>query len=145
MPRRNRDPYRTHRFLLEITGMEQAGFSECILPEISTDVIEYREGNEPSGIRKLTGLTKYGNIVLKWGLTESMTLSDWYQSVIDGDIDRRDGTVIILNEIGEEAVRWDFVSGWPCKYIPSALNAKASEVAIETLEIAIEGLRRSSI
>jgi len=67
-----RDPYRNFRFRVEIDGITQAGFSECVIGDTTIDLIEYREGSEPTTVRKLSGLTKYGNITLKWGITDSI-------------------------------------------------------------------------
>ena len=65
------DPYRQFRFRVDIDGVGQAGFSECTFADTTTDPVEYREGNEDPVFRKLSGLTKYGNITLKWGITDS--------------------------------------------------------------------------
>lgn len=136
------DPYRNFNFLVEIDGITQAGFSECTGFEISTDPIEYREGGENTTVRKLPGLTKYANITLKWGLTDSRDLYDWYRDVINGKIQRKTGSIVVLDVDGKEKVRWNFKDGWPTKYNPADMNAKGNEVAIETLEIAIEGIER---
>jgi len=137
------DPYRNFNFLVEIDGITQAGFAECSGFELSTDPIEYREGGENTTVRKLPGLTKYANITLKWGLTDSKDLYSWYRDVVRGKIQRRNGSIIVLDVDGAEKVRWNFTDGWPTKYNPSDLNAKGNEVAIETLEIAVEGVERA--
>ena len=67
-----KDPYKNFRFLLEIDGITQAGFREVTVPDSTSDVAEYREGNEPITPRKLPGLVKYGNLTLKWGMTDSL-------------------------------------------------------------------------
>jgi phage tail-like protein len=143
MPSR-RDPYASSRFKLEIKGVTQGSFSECSGFDVTTDPIEYRNGDDEGTMRKQPGLTKYGNITLKWGLTDSTVLWDWRKKVIDGDIQnsRTNGSIVIMDEMGNEAVRWNFTNGWPSKYDPSDLNAKGNDVAIETLEITHEGLRR---
>ena len=139
-----KDPYRNARFKLEIQGIQQAGFSECTVPDATTDAVDYREGTDPASMRKLSGLTKYGNITLKWGLTDSKELWEWRKLVIDGKVKdaRKNGAIVILDEEGNEKVRWNFFGGWPSKYDPADLNAKGNDVAIETLEITHEGLDR---
>lgn len=137
------DPYRNFNFLVEIAGITQAGFSECAGFEISTDPIEYREGGENTTVRKLPGLTKHGNITLKWGQTDSRDLYNWYRDVTNGKIDRKSGSIVILDLDGKEKVRWNFKEAWPTKYNPADLNAKGNEVAIEMLEIAHEGIERA--
>ena len=93
-----KDPYRTFRFLLEIDGIVQAGFSEVTIPDASSEPVEYREGSEPPTVRKLPGLNKYGNVTLKWGITDSMELYEkWWKPVEEGKMgDARKNVAIIL-------------------------------------------------
>ncbi|HFC96902.1 MAG TPA: phage tail protein [Thermosulfurimonas dismutans] len=140
-----KDPYRNFRFLVEIDGIVQAGFSEVTLPDSTQDVVEYREGHEPPVLRKLPGLAKYGNVTLKWGVTDSLELYNWRRLVEQGKMGeaRRNVAIIVLNEEGEPAARWEFYQAWPSKYDAPDLNAKGNEVAIETLEITHEGMKRT--
>jgi phage tail-like protein len=138
-PSRN-DPYKAFNFRVEIDGIQVAGFTECSGLSTETDVIEYREGNERGGIRKLPGLTKFANIVLKRGITKGRELWNWRKVVIEGGVDRRSGTIVLLGEDHAPVARFHFREGWPAKWEGPKLNAKSSEVAIETLEIAHEGL-----
>ena len=139
-----KDPFRNSRFKLEIQGIVQAGFSECTGFDATTDAVDYREGTDPNHLRKLAGLTKFGNVTLKWGLTDSREIWDWRKLVIDGKIKdaRRNASVIVLDDEGNEAARWNFENAWPSKYDPADLNAKANDVAIEMLELTIEGVDR---
>ncbi len=135
------DPYGQFNFLIEIDGVVQGGFSEASGLTTDTDVIEYREGNENHvTARKLPGLMKYNNIVLKRGWTQDRSLWEWRKKVIDGETERANGSIVLLDEGRNEALRWDFREGWPNKWEGPALNGKTSEVAIETLEICHEGL-----
>ena len=140
MAGKRNDPYGQFNFLVEIDGVVQGGFSECSGLTTDTNVIEYREGNEITTTRKLPGLMKYNNIVLKRGWTTDRKLWDWRKKVIDGKTERQSGTIVLLDEARNPAIRWNFREGWPSKWEGPALNAKTSEVAIETLEIAHEGL-----
>ena len=134
------DPYKVFNFLVEIDGINAAGFTECSGLSTTTDVIEYREGNERSGARKLPGLTKFTNIVLKRGMTRSRDLWNWRKTVIDGAVERKSGAIVLLADDRTPVGRFRFRDGWPTKWEGPALNAKSSEVAVETLEIAHEGL-----
>jgi phage tail-like protein len=119
----------------------QGGFSEASGLTTDTNIIEYREGAEQHGTtRKLPGLMKYNNIVLKRGWTSGKELWEWRKKVIDGKTQRTSGSIVLLDEARNEALRWNFREGWPSKWEGPALNAKTSEVAVETLEIAHEGL-----
>ena len=99
MPRQ--DPYRNFNFLVEIDGITQGGFSDCSGFGASTDPIEYREGGENTTVRKLPGLTTYDNITLKWGLTNSTELYDWYRDVVKGEVQRKNGSIIVLDTNGQ--------------------------------------------
>ena len=83
---------------------------------------------------------KYNNIVLKRGWTKDRSLWNWRKKVIDGKTQRAGGAIVLLDEARQPALRWKFREGWPSKWEGPALNGKTSEVAIETLEIAHEGL-----
>lgn len=140
------DPYRNCRFILEVDGINQAGFSEATIPDSSQDPIEYREGNEIPTVRKIPGLIKYGNITLKWGITNSsFELWEWRKQVEDGKMKdaRRAIAIILLDEEGEAQSRWEFREAWPTKYDAPDLNAKGTDIAIENLDIAHEGMIRT--
>jgi phage tail-like protein len=137
-----RDPYKVFRFRVEIDGLTAAAFSEVNGLESETTVIEYRAGTDPNLARKLPGLTKYPNIVLKRGVTQDAELWNWRKRVIDGNVDRRNGSIVLQDDSGQDQVRWNFHNGWPCKLQGPSLNAHGDDVAIETLEIAHEGIER---
>ena len=131
------DPFAGFNFLVDIGG-SIAGFSECSGLTSETDVIEYRTGAEDNHVRKLPGLVKVTNIVLKHGFTNEPDLWKWRKTVIDGKTERRNGTITLLNEARQPALRWHFYEGWPCKWEGPTMNAKTNEVAIETLNICCE-------
>lgn len=144
MPTGNRvDPYRGYNFLVELDGITRAGFQECNGLDTSTDVVEYREGADPAHKRKLTGLNSYSNITLKWGITDSDELWRWRQTVVDGRAERKNGSIILLDEAGNEKVRWNFHNAWPTKWTGPTFNATDNGVAVETLELAHEEVRRA--
>ena len=142
MAPQRRDPYKVFKFRVEIDGLTAAAFTEVSGLESETFVVEYRTGSE-HGVRKLPGLTKYSNIVLKRGITQDAELWTWRQRVIDGNLDRHNGSIILQDDSGQDQVRWNFRNGWPCKLHGPLLNARGNDVAIETLEIAHEGLERA--
>ncbi|WP_331234139.1 phage tail protein [Natronorarus salvus] len=146
MPDRH-GPYRNTRFLLEIDGIVQAGFSSCTIPENSTEAIEYREGTDPPTTRKLWGLNDFGTLSLEWGVTaDSIELFEWRRLVEQGQLDdaRRDIAVVVLDEEGEPGARWEFRKAWPTSYDAPELDASGSDVAIESLEIEHEGMERAA-
>lgn len=136
-------PYRNFRFRLEIDGLEAGGFAEVSGFDTSVDVIEYREGDDVTTPRKLPGLTKYGNITLKWGTSDSMVLYEWLDGITEGTIERKTVTITAIDEAGDDAASWQMINAWPVKYTAPDFNATGSEVAMESLEIAHEGLTRT--
>lgn len=137
------DPYRNFRFRVEIEGIQQAGFSEISGFDASLDVVEYREGPDIITPRKLPGLAKYGNITLKWGVTDSMDMYQWVQDCIEGNVERKTVTIIAIDEEGSDVATWQVIEAWPTKYNAPDFNGTASEVAIELLEVAHEGMTRT--
>jgi phage tail-like protein len=136
------DPQGNYNFHVEIGGISRAAFHEATGLDSTVDVVEHREGGWNLSPRKLPAQTKHANIVLKWGLSVDRELIDWHQEIVDGTIDRRDGSIVLLDRRGQEVARWNFVRAWPTKYTGPALNAEGNDVAIETLELAHEGVRR---
>lgn len=134
------DPFRQFNFVINIDGVGSGAFSEVSGLDTDTDPVEYREGSEDITVRKLPGLRKYPNITLKRGFTKDRGLWDWRKTVMDGKTQRKSGSITLLNEARQEALRWNFREGWPCKLQGPSLNATTNEVAIETLEICHEGL-----
>jgi phage tail-like protein len=138
------DPFRNFNFLVEMDGVTQASFIECTGLEDTTEVIETRQGADNVTVYKLPGKTSYGDITLKWGTTSSTELMDWRQGIIDGDVTRRNGSVVLYDLDNQtEVARWNFFNAWPSKWDGPALNAKGNDISIETLVLAIERLTRA--
>lgn len=142
MPRRPEDPLAGFNFLLESGGVLRAGFSEITGLNSESDVIDYRNGDDDISNRKLAGLKKYGNVTLKSGVAASpdQDLLDWRRAVEDGDIQRLDVSIILLDEQRQEQLRYNLRDAWPSKWVGPDLKAGASEMAIEQLEIVYEGV-----
>jgi len=140
------DPYRNFRFRVEIDGITTAGFADATIPDSTTDSVDYREGTDPTHQRKLSGLTKYGGITLKKGITDSMELYEWKKQVEQTGAAnaRKNISLILVDEEGNDKARWDIVEAWPTKYDSSDFSAKGNEVIIETLELVHEGITRVS-
>ncbi len=137
------DPYRSYNFIVEIDGITRAGFRECSGLDSTTDPILYREGNDGLTTRQLPGLVKFSHITLKWGLSDDKDLWEWRQQVASGNIQRKNGSIVLLDDTATEKARWNFREGWPTKWTGPSFSATGTEVAIETLEIAHEGLTRA--
>ena len=134
------DPYAQFNFLVELDGVARAGFTEVGGLTTEQDIIEYREGSSPATVSKLPGLRKYSNLMLKRGFTQDFDLWNWRKTTLDGETDRRGGSIILLDEGRNEVLRWNFTAGWICKWEGPALNSTTNEAAIESIEICHEGL-----
>lgn len=137
-------PYGRFRYKVEIDGLEAGGFSEVTGFDASTDVREYREGDMVQTPMKIPGLKKYGNITLKKGLADSGALYDWMIAGVNGDVKRKTITITLLNATEAAVASWRAINAWPVKYTGPDFNAISSEVAVESLEIAHEGMTRES-
>lgn len=138
-----KDPYKNYRFLVEIDGIVQAGFAECSGFGSEVQVVEYREGGDPTTARKLPGTAKYPDITLKWGLTDSRELYDWHLTAVNGQLERKNGSVVVLDDTGQEQARWNFFSAWPSKYTGPSFNAKGNDIAIDSLTVCCERMQRA--
>lgn len=138
--RRDIDPFAGFNFLVESGGVLQAGFSECTGLDSETDAIDYRNGDEDIVVRKLPGLKKFGNVTLKRGVSVGQDFFEWRKSVMDGDIQRQDISIILLDEQRTEQVRYNLTNAWPSKWVGPELKASANDIAVETLEIIHEGV-----
>ena len=140
------EPYQACTFEVVVNGISDDGravkgsFAEVSGLDVEIAVIEYRNGSEDTTVRKIPGLRKYTNIALKRGITGDLAFWNWMRAAMDGNVQRADGSVTLLDESRQPVLRWNFRRGWPCKIVGPTLNSKANEVAIETLEIAHEGL-----
>jgi len=132
------DPYTAFNFIIDIQGV-RAGFAEVGGLSVETDIIEYREGDRPTHMSKQPGKTKYTNITLKRGYSDK-GLWEWRKKIVDGQTDRRSGTITLLDESRKPALVWRFFEAWPSKWAGPAFNAKNNDIAIEELELAHEGL-----
>jgi phage tail-like protein len=138
------DPYRNFNFLVELDGIAQASFTDCSGLESTTEVIETREGGDNTTVRKLPGKTTFTDLTLKWGLTSTRDLWSWRQQVVDGQVVRRNGSIVVFDLANRtEVVRWNFVAAWPTKWEGPSFDASGHDIAIDTLVLAHEGLTRA--
>jgi phage tail-like protein len=141
MPTRRDDPYLDFNFLVEMDGDTVAGFSEVDLPEGRIEIVSYRQGGDPtSAARQLPGRVSYGPLVLRHGFNGDASLFQWWQAVAQGNVARRNVSVILLDEQRQEVARWNIRRALPAKLESPSLRGLGNEVAIESLELAHEGI-----
>ena len=140
------DPYPVYNFEVVVNGISDDGasvrgsFSEVSGLETEVSVIEYRNGSENNRVRKLPGLTQFTNITLKRGIIGDLTFWNWLVNAMQGNVQRTEVAIILLDENRNPVMRWNFTRAWPRKWTGPLFNAKGNQVAIETLEICHEGM-----
>ena len=135
------DPYMDFNFLVEIEGLLVGGFTEVTGLQIQIDVMEYQEGGLNDYAHQLRGVTRYPQkLTLKHGLTDIETMWRWLQDVAQGLIERRNGTIYLLDRQGLPAMWWDFLQAYPVKWSGPELRANSSTVAVETVELVHQGI-----
>ncbi|TJZ91293.1 phage tail protein [Paracoccus gahaiensis] len=135
---RDNDPLSQFNFILQIDGLDSAGFTEVGGMNTESDIIEYREGNELATMRKLPGLVKYGNVTLKRGQTINRDLWNWRKTTLDGTTERKNCSITLLDEARQPAVRWNLYEVFVKKMEFPAMKSSANEAAIETVELVCE-------
>lgn len=150
----------TSRFYLELQLADSVDvvdgyFMECQGIEVNQELIEIcevtpqrwgREGRSRGRVvrTKIPGNVGYRNLTLRRGLTVSMTVWGWLERIQEGAwaTERRDGSLTLYNQASEAQVRWEFKRAWPLRYAIADLDVSGGELQIETLEIALEELKR---
>ena len=148
------DPYKTYKFRLKLPdGAYVAGVSKVSALKRSTEVVEHREGGDPSSTHKSPGQTKYEAITLERGVTHDTEFERWankvwnYGSGLSSEVSlkdfRKDLVLEIYNEAGQLALAYKLYRCWPSEFVAFPdLDASASAIAIQTLKLENEGFER---
>ncbi len=147
------DPYKNFKFRIKWDGRYVAGISKCSALKRSTEVIEHREGGDPSTSRKSPGRTKYEAITLERGVTHDLEFERWtnklwnYGAGLGAEVSlrdfRKDIIIEVYNEAGQLVLAYKVYRCWPseCQAFPD-LDANANAIAIQTLKLENEGWER---
>jgi len=139
------DPYGAYRFLVEIEGIIAGGFSELSGLDVTTEVESIREGGVNDYVHRLPKWTTQSDLVLKKGQTDLDLLWNWYANVVAGKIERKNGSIYLLDAQGIPAMWWDFLLAFPVKWSGPTLNASSGLIAFETLTLTHHGLSKSAL
>ena len=153
------DPYKGYNFLVRLLGSTSqlattaqeilnqvaAGFSECSGLETTLELEPYQEGGNNGTVLQFPTRVTWGNIRLKRGLAVSDELWNWHYGFVEGRGLRRDGLIILLNDLQLPVKIWQFKRGLPAKWTGPSLNAAQNQIAVEELEIAHEGLTLATL
>jgi phage tail-like protein len=136
-----RDPLRGFNFQLQIDGIPSGAFSEASGLTAEGAAVDYREGTDRQlNVRKLMGLRAYQPVKLMRGYTSDTSLWQWYTSAVNGTPDRRNVTIVLMNESHQPVLRWHAENAWVNKIEGPSFKASGNEVAMESVEIVHEGL-----
>ncbi|HST22177.1 MAG TPA: phage tail protein [Blastocatellia bacterium] len=145
MARRSTDPYAGFRFQLAIQNVQVGGFSECTGLQMEVKIFEYKEGGRNNTTLKFPEHASYGNVTLKRGVTNRNQMLAWQLDIAEGTFAIRSRglnfAITLLNEQGQPIKTWSLLRAFPVKWTGPDLKASASEMAIESLEIAHEGIQ----
>jgi phage tail-like protein len=137
------DPFGSHYFALEVNGQEIAHFMECSGLKSTAAVFEIEEGGMNGMTHKRPGQSKWDNIVLRFATNASQELLSWRDEFLQDQFASRptnSGSIIMYDNERNEIRRYSFTNCWPVSWEGPQLNSGSSELAVETLEIAHEGL-----
>lgn len=138
------DPYRAYNFKLVIQGVTAGHFTECSGLGAKVEAIRYREAGAGQVVRRVPGRVEYADVTLRYGLTASTELWEWFTSAVRGSVQRKNVSILILGSDGAtEMMRWDLLNAWPSEWRAAPLDALRNEVAIENLTLVYETLARA--
>jgi phage tail-like protein len=141
--RREFDHLFNGKFLVEIEGVTVGAFVACDGLEAKIDVVSYADGaREEILVRKRPGRTHYANIVLRRGVLGNTELWDWFRLTAQGRIERRSGSIVVLDDTAKEIFRYNFFEAWPCRWKSLEMQTEKPGSLIEELEIAVERIER---
>ena len=136
------DPIPAFRFRVTLDDMAPAGFSDCGGLQVETEVHDYAEGGVNTNLHHFPTRTKETRLTLKRGIVDR-ALWDWHDELVQGRVRRRNGTIAVFDTAGQRVVaEWQFRDAFPSRWIGPELAAGQSAVAVETLELAHQGLVR---
>jgi phage tail-like protein len=135
------DPYAAFRFEVKIDDLSVGGFSECTGLQLEVEVQEFPEGGMNAHSWKFPGRAKQSNLTLKRGIVDRK-LWDWFFALTEGQFQPKNGSVLVRDESGQPALHWHFRGAFPNKWTGPQLEASQNSVAVETLELAHQGLER---
>lgn len=139
------DPFRGYNFKLEIQGVTEGHFTDCTGMGVRVGVLTYREGGTSAVTRKLPGPVEYADVTLSYGVTVSRQLWDWLMSAVEGTVQRKNVSVVLLDPDGvTEVLRWDLIDAWPCCWRGAPLDALNRQIAVESLTLAVESVQRAT-
>ncbi len=138
------DPYRAFNFKIEIQGVTEGHFTEVCGLGAKVTPISYREAGNSQVVHYVPGRVEYSAITLRYGVTRSKDLFEWFKTGVKGQLQRKNLSIVMVDGDGTtEVMRWNVVNAWVTEWLGSVLNANSQEVAIESVTLVCESLDRA--
>lgn len=138
------DPYRSYNFKLDINGVSEGHFTECSGLSVKVESIPYREAGANQIVRKIPGPVDYAAVTLRYGVTSSRELWDWLMKAVEGNVERKNVSIILLDSAGSsEVMRWNLQDAWPSEWQGAGLNTTDRAIAIDSLTLVFDRLERA--
>lgn len=137
------DPIPAFRFTVRFDDLPPGGFSDCSGLQMETEIQDYHEGGVNTHTWKFATRTKQANVTLKRGIVDKLMWT-WYEAIARGQMQFRNATITVLDPAGaDEAIEFQVVQAFPVKWVGPDLSASQNNLAVETIELAHQGFRRT--
>lgn len=137
------DPFRGYNFRLDVGGADLGHFTEVSGLGARVQAISYREGGRGQVVRRIPGRVEYADVTLRYGVTSSQDLWNWFLASLEGKVQRKHVSIFMLDADGTtDVVQWDLESAWPSEWRAAPLDASGREVAVESMTLVFETLKR---
>lgn len=138
------DPYRAFNFKVEIGGVTEGHFTEVTGLGARVTAISYREAGNNQVVHYVPGRVDYGEVTLRYGVTKSRELFDWFKTGVAGRVQRKNISIVLFDADGTtEVMRWNLINAWVTEWQGSLFDAGSQEVAIESLKLVCESMDRA--
>ncbi|MEO8539211.1 MAG: phage tail protein [bacterium] len=130
-----------HNFKIEISGIQEAQFTECSGFEVKVEVTEVKEGGVNDYVHKLPGRQSYSNVTLKRGMVNSIELWEWLHRVATKKAkkdEKKNISVVLYDAKGVEQLRWNLIAAYPVKWSSPSMQTSTSSIMVESLELAYQ-------
>jgi phage tail-like protein len=142
------DPLRSYAFKIYIPDFGDealAHFTDCSSLTVQVAAIKYTEGGNSPITYKLPGAVTYGDVTLKYGLTTSTDMYNWFLAGVHGRIDYRHVSIAMQDTQGQEKFRWDLINAWPSTWTGAPLSAAAQTIAVEQVTVVYSYMKRPDL
>lgn len=138
------EPIRSFHFCIDIDGVREASFVYFSGAGAQIEAIPFRQGGLAQHVYQLPGQIRYTDVTLRYGVTRSSDLWQWFETGLRGEVERRNVSILMLDQNGQtESFRWNLFDAWISRWQASPLDAMANEIAIDEMTLVCERVERA--